>query len=191
MGRTSTRTRNLATGETPDDNEREHVVSQRNDEDRTVNQVDSFEEEDEEDEEDKEDEEYEGDEMDSIVGSDDEQLTAYTKDVQDMLTVYERKIRVKASTGTRADILKLVRRVVLPFEKFTSEGTSIGTFERPDFTNQAGWPYIVLKKAGFKDKDPRSMAKIWNTYRKDVSDVFSNHRSNVSVRMKKAFLAGE
>ena len=136
-------------------------------------------------------EEKDDDSMGSIVGSDGEMETVYTKDVREMMTVYERKVRVKTSLETRADILRLVCRLVLPTEKFTSEGTGIGTFDRPDFTNEASWPYIVLNKAGFNAHGPRTLAKVWNTYRKDIADVFSNHRSNATLRMKKAFLAGK
>lgn len=135
--------------------------------------------------------ESDGDDMESIVGSDEEDEKKYTKEMKEMLTVYERKVRVKSSLAVKADILRLVRRLVLPHEKFVSEGSSMGSFERPDFTDKESWYYVVLDKAGYGSLSPRAMAKIWVTYRKDVAEAFSNHRSNVSGRMKKAFLAGK
>ena len=129
--------------------------------------------------------------MDSIVGSDGEVETVYTTEVKDMLTVYERKVRVKASQATKADILRLVRRLVIPCDKFIAEGTHIGSFERPDFTNKKNWYNVVLNKAGFDNHKPRTLAKVWVTYRKDIAEAFSNHRSYTAVSMKKAFMGGK
>ena len=129
--------------------------------------------------------------MDSIVGSDGEVETVYTTEVKEMLTVYERKVRVKASLATKGEILRLVRRLVLPCEKFIAEGTHIGSFDRPDFTDKKNWYSVVLNKAGFDNHKPRTLAKVWVTYRKDIAEAFSNHQSYVTVSMKKAFMGGK
>lgn len=131
------------------------------------------------------------DDMASVVGSDDEEETMYTRDVQDMMTVYERNVKVRSSLGVRSDILRFVRRLVIPHVKFTCEGSTVGSFEKPDFTDKDSWYYVVLKKAGYGRLSARNLAKVWVTYRKDVAEAFSNHRSNATARMKKAFLAGE
>ena len=129
--------------------------------------------------------------LDSIVGSDEETEVVYTNEIKEMLTVYKRKVRVKVSLGIKADILRLVRKLVIPHEKFVSEGSAIGSFERPNFTNKKSWYYIVLHKAGYNDHSHRAMAKVWVTYQKDVAEAFSNHRSNATSRMKRAFLASK
>lgn len=131
------------------------------------------------------------DDMDSIVGSDNEEETKYTEAVKEMLTVYERKVKVRSSIAVKADILRFVRRLVIPQVKFVSEGSALGSFERPDFTDKDCWPNVIMNKSGYGSMSPRGKAKIWVTYRKDVGESFSNHRSNVTARMKKAFLAGE
>ena len=137
------------------------------------------------------DEDSIGDDMDSIVGSDDEEETKYTEAVKEMLTMYERKVKIRSSLGVKGDILRFVRRLVIPHVKFICEGSAIGSFERPDFTNKECWQHVVLDKAGYGSISPRGKAKVWVTYRKDIAEAFSNHRSNVTSRMKKAFLAGK
>lgn len=138
------------------------------------------------------DDEYnDNDDMGSIIGSDEEEETEYTVAVKEMLTVYERKIKVKSSIAVKADLLRFVRRLVIPQVKFISEGSALGSFERPDFSNKNCWQSVILNKAGYGSMSPRGKAKIWVTYCKDIAEAFSNHRSNVTARMKKAFLAGK
>ena len=129
--------------------------------------------------------------LDSVLGSDEENETVYSVGVKEMLTVYERKVRIKASVSVKSEILRLVRRLVIPCVKFTTDGNHIGSFERPDFTQKDTWYYVVLSKAGFDNHSPRTLAKVWVTYRKDVAEAFSNHRSYVTACMKKAFMAGK
>ena len=131
------------------------------------------------------------DELGSVVGSDDELGTAYTTQVKEMLTIYERQVKVLKSQTMKAEILRHVRRLVIPCEKFIAEGKYIGSFERPDFTDVETWYAMVLQKAGYDKYKPRSLAKIWVTYRSDISEAFSNHRSYATQTMKTAFLVGE
>lgn len=131
------------------------------------------------------------DDLASIVGSDDENVTLYTSEVKKMLTVYERGVKVIKSQTVKTEILRLVRKIVIPHEKFITEGSYIGSFERPDFTDKETWYSIVLSEAGYNQHKARTLAKVWVTYRGDVSEVFSNHRSYVTQTMKKAFLLGE
>ena len=131
------------------------------------------------------------DDLGSIVGSDDENVTLYTSDIKEMLTVYERGVKVIKSQTVKTEILRLVRKIVIPYEKFIVEGSYIGSFEKPDFTDKDTWYSIVLRQAGYNQHKARTLAKVWVTYRGDVSEVFSNHRSYVTQTMKKAFLVGE
>ena len=131
------------------------------------------------------------DDLGSVVGSDDGLGTAYTTQVKEMLTIYERQVKVLKSQTIKAEILRHVRRLVLPCEKFIVEGKYIGSFERPDFTDVETWYAMVLQKAGYDKYKPRSLAKVWVTYRSDISEAFSNHRSYATQTMKTKFLAGE
>lgn len=131
------------------------------------------------------------DDLASIVGSDEENVTLYTSEVKEMLTVYERGVKVIKSQTVKTEILRLVRKIVIPYEKFVSEGSYIGSFERPDFTDKETWYSIVLHQVGYNQHKARTLAKVWMTYRGDISEVFSNHRSYVTQTMKKAFLVGE
>ena len=44
------------------------------------------------------------------------------------MTVYERKVKVQSSIAVKADILRILRRLVLPHEKFVTEGSGIWVF---------------------------------------------------------------
>ena len=130
--------------------------------------------------------------LESIV--DDDSLTQDNEDSperEQMLIVYDRKIKIKINSTTRTEILKLVRRLVLPHEKFICEGNKLGTFSRPDFRNTKTWYYAVLTNGGYTGLSARGLAKVWVTFRGEIAEAFSNHRSYSSVNMKKAFLRGK
>ena len=131
------------------------------------------------------------DDLGSVLGSDDENEKMYMSEVKEMLTIYERRVKVVKSQSMKTEILRNVRRLVIPYEKFIAEGSYIGSFERPDFTEQKTWYSMVLQKAGYDKYKPRSLAKVWVTYRSDIAEAFSNHRSYATQSMKRSFLSGK
>lgn len=113
------------------------------------------------------------------------------EDLQEMMVVYDRKMMVKASDAMRAGILKVVRRFVVPHEKFICEGDDLGSFNCPDFTDDSSWYYVALTEGGYSDLSPTELAQVWVTYKNEIRDVFSNHKSYCTMIMKQAFLKGE
>ena len=150
---------------------------------------------DEDDEDDDDENEYDHDnrtDRDDLDISDKDNFEQKSSPaINKMMTVYDRKSTIKITTTTKSEILKLVRRLVIPHEKFVHEGDELGSFSRPNFEETSTWYYLVLSKGGFKDCNTRVFAKAWVGLRSDIAEVFSNHRSYSTVNMKKAFLKGE
>ena len=89
-------------------------------------------------------------------------------------------------------LTRAVCLVILPKVKFLAGGKGFGSFEQPDFTNPSCWVNKVFDRMPhLKNASDKMKAEIWMTYHSKIKEQFSLHRSGVTLRIKKAFMAGE
>ena len=65
---------------------------------------------------------------------------------QVMLKVYGEGIGHRSSENTLKCINVVVRNTILPKLKFVSSGTRLGSFEKPDFSDEKSWVNILFVK---------------------------------------------
>ena len=81
-------------------------------------------------------------------------------------------------------ILEVMHKV-----KFVKEGNSFGSFNRPDFTNEKCWETMLWDMMpGIRGLSDRKKCIKWCTYLRAMKKKFSDYKTNLAMKQKKAFL---
>ena len=109
-----------------------------------------------------------------------------------MIDVYTEAVGHPKCENTLKCINTVLRCAILPKKKFVDDGEGFGRFNKPDFRNENQWVTILYKKIPSLDMMTDKMkCKVWITYRKKIKEQFSLHRSAVTLKIQKAFIAGK
>ena len=112
---------------------------------------------------------------------------------RNMLNIYDSTKSFPKSETICNDLIKIIRRSVIPQVKFWNEGDGkFGSDEKPDFTEKNYWGNKMFEQvAGTKFESDGAKAMAWTSYREDLKKVFVGHRSMVTTKMKAAFIECE
>ena len=109
-----------------------------------------------------------------------------------MIETYTEGIGHEKCDNTQKCINTVLRCTILPKKKFVDEGDQFGRFDKPDFRDEKSWISIMYKKIeGLDMMTDRMKCRIWMTYRKKIKEQFSLHRSAVTLKIQKSFIAGK
>ena len=110
-----------------------------------------------------------------------------------MLNIYDSTKSFPKSETTCTELVKIIRRSVIPQVKFWNEGDGkFGSDEKPDFTEKNYWGNKMFDQvAGTMFESDGAKAIAWTSYREDLKKVFVGHRSIVTRKMKAAFIECE
>ena len=110
-----------------------------------------------------------------------------------MLNIYNSTKSFPKSETICTELIKIIRRSVIPHVKFWNEGDGkFGSDEKPDFTEKNYWGnkmFEQMKGTKFESDGAKSMA--WTSYKEDLKKVFQGHRSIVTSKMRAAFIKCE
>ena len=109
-----------------------------------------------------------------------------------LIKTYSLGITVPKNEDTTRALTKAVRKLIVPKIKFVGNGKMFGSFEQPDFSHPECWVNKVFSTVPSIDGlSDRKKAEMWMTYRKNVKEQFSLHRSGVTIKIKNKFLNGK
>lgn len=109
-----------------------------------------------------------------------------------LISVYGKGNTIRRNDNTMRTLAKVMRKVILPQMKFVQGGKLFGSFEYPDFTDDNCWVNALFENIpSMKNASDTMKAEVWMTYRKQIKEQFSLHRSGVTLKMKKNFMDGE
>ena len=109
-----------------------------------------------------------------------------------LISIYGKGNTIRKNDNTMRTLAKVVRKVVLPKMKFVQSGKLFGSFEYPDFTDKDCWVNALYDNIpSMKDASDQMKAEVWMTYKKQIKEQFSLHRSGVTLKIKKNFMDGE
>lgn len=110
----------------------------------------------------------------------------------ELIEVYNSGAVKRKNENTLRTLSKEVRKVIIPKMKFVKAGQLLGSFECPDFTDEKCWVNALFGNIpNLKSASDRVKGEVWMTYRKNIKEQFSLHRSAVTLRIKDKFLKGK
>ena len=109
-----------------------------------------------------------------------------------MIKAYSDNIGQQHQDNTMRSINRILRQMVLPKMKFLENTNKFGSFNRPDFTDPNSWVSKLFTKIPALDNaTDRMKCQVWITYKAKIKEQFSLHRSSVTLKIKRAMIAGK
>ena len=109
-----------------------------------------------------------------------------------MIKAYSDNIGQQHQDNTMRSINRVLRQMVLPKMKFLENTNKFGSFNRPDFTDPNSWVSKLFTKIPALDNaTDRMKCQVWITYKAKIKEQFSLHRSSVTLKIKRAMIAGK
>ena len=109
-----------------------------------------------------------------------------------MIKAYSDNIGQLHQDNTMRSINRVLRQMVLPKMKFLDNTNKFGSFNRPDFTDTNSWVSKLFAKIPALDRaTDRTKCQVWITYKAKIKEQFGLHRSSVTLKIKRAMIAGK
>ncbi len=109
-----------------------------------------------------------------------------------LIKVYsEGNVRLK-NEATMKSLTRAVRRKIIPHLKFIKGTKQFGSFDQPDFSDANCWVNKIFAEIPtLNQASDRVKGEIWMTYKAKIKDQFTQHRSSVTLKIKRKFLKGK
>ena len=161
-----------------------------------MNSEDENQEEGEQGEDNSKDDESGDESEEQEDGSEEESDTTAVDSIdkrkRKLIRAYDEKIIEVAREETMLSIKRTMELYqVLKKVKFVKQGEELGSFNRPDFTNEKSWQSIVWNGMAFKTLSDGKKAMKWMTYLPQMKKLFSDYKTSVTSNQKEAFLKCE
>lgn len=106
-----------------------------------------------------------------------------------LLKAYDTEVKDKIQKNTLAALKDVLRRDIIPKVKFVGGSKSLGSFEKPDFTNPDCWQNQLFNKVPQLSRtNELNRVKLWITYKSRMKMEFGNVRGVVTKKIKGLFM---